>query len=119
MREIKFRFWNKKKKKMLIGEHDLTKGMPMIGDFIWLQFTGLKDVDGNNVYEGDIIYNYDTKCYCEVKFIDGCFKTVYPKGTLQSGEYICLLTHTLRNLYCVEGNVYENSIKIYGKLDNN
>jgi len=117
MREIKFKFWNKKRKKMLNGEHDITKGMPMLGDFIWLQYTGMQDVNGTNVYEGDIIYNYDTKYYCEVKFIDGCWKTVYQKDTLQHKESVFLLSHTLGNLYCVEGNIYENAIRIYGALE--
>ena len=107
-REIKFRFWSKKKKKMLNGEHDITKGTPMIGDFIWLQYTGLKDIRGNNVYEGDVIYNTDTNYYCEVKFVNGCFIAVYPKGTLQTNEHSFLLSETLSNLYCVKGNIYEN-----------
>lgn len=117
MRELKFKFWNKRRKKMLEGEHDITKGHPMLGDVIWLQYTGMQDIEGANVYEGDIIYNHDAKCYCEVKFIDGCWKTVYPKETLQTKESVFLLSHTLGNLYCVEGNIYENDIRIYGALE--
>ena len=70
MREIKFRVWNKMRDMFIIGgmtpkeiQDDATQSMqlPMMTneDCVWQQFTGLYDVDGIEVYEGDIIkYSY-------------------------------------------------------------
>src|SRR4051812_19947773 len=61
MREIKFRFWKKEAKKMLpdvFAPQTPTFG-DMIGliqmDFEMMQFTGLKDKNGKEIYEGDVV----------------------------------------------------------------
>ncbi len=66
MREIKFRAWGKKDKKMY-GIFDPYKdgsimkqtGAPLhiapLSYFIFLQYTGLKDVKGVEIFEGDIV----------------------------------------------------------------
>lgn len=82
MREIKFRCWDKKDKKMLqfcaIGIDEFKgiylpesyrknsgqAGLSYVGnypnDFILLQFTGLLDKNGKEIYDGDIISNETT-----------------------------------------------------------
>ena len=74
MREIKFRVWNKNRKMFIIDgmtpkeiQDDATQSMelPMMTseDCIWQQYTGLKDKNGVEIYEGDIVEYFDW-CYC-------------------------------------------------------
>lgn len=67
MREIRFRAWDKKNKQMSVdtfGQSDWGDYLVDFGsdsrdiadeNFIWLQYTGLKDKNDKEIYEGDII----------------------------------------------------------------
>lgn len=76
-REIKFRVWSEKNKKMLeVQKHSFKTGLSMtygsnmeryFGEL--MQYTGLKDENGKEIYEGDIIpFHLDSNVKGVVKF---------------------------------------------------
>ena len=98
MREIKFRAWNKEKKEMrkdvdTVGRFyttfDRSDGRFRTNEEVEImQFTGLQDENGVDIYEGDIInlsYEYfdghfrDNEIVGKVYFEDSSFRMSYKK----------------------------------------
>ena len=82
MREIKFRAWDNKQKLMSMPmnisdmvsscvETWFSSGLCYYKNLEWLQFTGLKDKNGKEIYEGDI---------CKYGIGNWVGKIVYIKG---------------------------------------
>jgi uncharacterized phage protein (TIGR01671 family) len=121
MREIKFRAWDKKENKMqqvvqILYGHEASN-YPLSVDFFrsvksrlikdieLMQYTGLKDKNGKEIYEGDILFfgSVDEGCgdTYEVMWVKNGFKARW----IHTGkEYFEELDDTFE----VIGNIYEN-----------
>lgn len=110
MREIKFRAWMKHDKVMLSHEqlmsipvtyHDVFEGN---NKYPCMQYTGLKDKNGVEIYEGDILQSYARTYLGKVKFEDGCF--IFENNRFKTNTLIHFMGDTY---FEVIGNIYENS----------
>jgi len=101
-REIKFRGWNAKMKNM---ENDLSArswlfhNLDKSPDLIIMEYTGLKDRNHKDIYEGDILKNFFNVNLYVVEF--------------KRGEFVCekgihVLGRSLWEKAEIIGNIYEN-----------
>lgn len=107
MRTIKFRAWDLNDEEML---YDCTE--KVTDCYIYsqnhacklMQFTGLKDKNGKEIYEGDIIGNRTN--VWEIGFRNGRFGAIHPE---HSKAYLCDFDNSYITTYCeVKGNIYKN-----------
>lgn len=111
MRQIKFRVWNIALKRWV--KPSLTMridgNMDGMNDYVLLQYTGLKDKTGVDVYEGDLVKFFGIENPCTIEFQDGGFgyncHQKYSEFTSISGHnYLFDFLETVE----VIGNIYEN-----------
>lgn len=117
MREIKFRFWDKDLNKMC-------EGKPAYNDFshpniLPMQFTGLRDCFGIEIYEGDTLVDVDTELEEGVKLQDtqqqvywcekiGCWKL--DNTFIQDASSGYLLANDLKDFrFRVYSNIYSKA----------
>ncbi len=125
MREIKFRAWDKNESRMIysgteqndypfawmihnsgidIAEHDGTE-WNYLKELIFMQYTGLKDKNGKEIYDGDLVAVADYANW------EGLYKIIWDEKNLMymledafgDREKLCEFEE-----YLVKGNIYEN-----------
>ena len=123
-REIKFRAWSTADKKMYepayfdnleVGWWNENDGLTeilgdrhensMLHQVILMQFTGLKDKNGKDVYEGDVV-RHDAVLYKEVGsvvFCEGAYELVH-----LDGNFLCHLWSDIEERFEVIGNIHED-----------
>lgn len=155
MREIKFRVFCKSENRMLSYEHlkEATKGMVDVAnamiekrcirvtkpspyglflpledeDLEFMQFTGLHDKNGKEIYEGDIVHCWDTIAKCEIWAVVefGNPNAEYTwgwqlrkiKGNKGVNlDILCWVECEETNAYCeIIGNIYDNPELLKGE----
>lgn len=120
MREIKFRMWHKNIKQMYdVGLINLQQGLIFIKNYLvytqssfaieeveLMQYTGLKDKNGKEIYEGDIV-----KIDCPTMKMTGEIKYSEMSAMFYIYDVIEDIEETLwyqKEEYEVIGNIYKN-----------
>lgn len=115
-RDIKFRAWDNCAEKMIIAGFDdgytfikSECGFDVYGDggmniyhLELMQYTGINDKNGIEIYEDDVVEDYEGRL-CRVSYANGCFYSV-----LISDDCIHELLSDNSSLCEVIGNIYEN-----------
>jgi uncharacterized phage protein (TIGR01671 family) len=125
-REIKFRIWDIENKEMLkVQELDFEPtfygGRIAIRpdqyndyfdteDMILMQYTGLHDKNGKEIYEGDIVYCQTKygKAKAIIKFIDGKFVAYWDSILTHPQNGHCIACYEINKRFEVIGNIYED-----------
>ena len=122
MRKIKFRAWDKKENKWLLGyEMPNLGGFSMFGEIMMMgeyanllssyfpdrledielmQYTGLKDKNGKEIYEGDILKHLDGRLSVVEYDAPHFILRHHPEG---GSDFIAVKNH-----FEIIGNIYEN-----------
>ena len=119
MRDIKFRAWDKVAKSVVsvvclnlrdtypwhILVHPNGDGVQSYSQtkdsLVLLQYTGLKDKNGKEIYEGDVVCNLDRHIY-QIKYVGNSFRPVLASGKPDSNSTLWFYDME------VIGNIYEN-----------
>lgn len=100
MRKFKFRAWDKNNNRMITDCSNFTHyhfGVNYQKDIIFMQFTGLFDKNGKEIYEGDIVSNGIVN-----------LEVHYEWSQFSAGREPGILLSTIAEEVEIIGNIYEN-----------
>lgn len=113
-REIRFRMWDNYDKKMIhwneLLETNLANIFTIPSYNKWLmQYTGLHDKNGKEIYEGDIVYCQTKfgKAKAIIKFIDGKFVAYWDSILTHPQNGHCIACYEINKRFEVIGNIYD------------
>lgn len=116
MREIKFRAWDIQNKKWYplpdwgiceanaVGKEDGTMELTNDDFFTWSQYTGLKDKNGKEIYEGDVVFHHNKKYSIEYATCRYKLRRIIQGD--KEGRMETLHEHP--HEFEIIGNIYEN-----------
>ena len=125
MREIKFRAWSEDTREMVqVARLDIKEGTIHYENgiksinreqelgfwwkpYVLMQYTGLKDKNGVEIFEGDIVLDRWANAYTPV-FQNGIYMAYNPKNLMQN-EPSTQFNIIWRDGCEIIGNIYENS----------
>ena len=106
MRELKFRAWNEQRKKIIFGPTDGNDSpswiLALMDDVPKMQYTGLKDKNGKEIYEGDIVNHLYHHQKAVIEWINCGLMMKYSDG-LKDSMFAIDMEHIE-----IIGNIYEN-----------
>jgi len=124
MKKTKFKAWDKKNRKMIyagliwfdgdICEHWGNNEINYPMDWVLLEYTGLTDKKGKEIYEGDIIGYPNENVKSIVKFGEYKYNPDYETHENGVGFYLSFIKEdrieglTIDNYNKIIGNIYEN-----------
>jgi uncharacterized phage protein (TIGR01671 family) len=125
---IKFRGYSDELKSFVYGFYQEVNVNGVVYSYIFWQgnttpvitgsvskFTGLKDKNGKEIYECEILYNNDREEHCIVKYSKE--KAMFIVKYLESNDEFPLW-QSISNLYYSVGNIYENPELLEKKFAN-
>lgn len=113
----KFRIWHKEKKVMLTGSLEFwlraaaETGINPFTHGEWMQFTGLKDKHGKEIFEGDILETHENKVVvCEWDSCRWFFEQQSNRKKLYSlgWDAFYVESYSLNKKWEIIGNIYES-----------
>ena len=117
-REIKFRDWNPETKEMQYFDLDGYDREVHDAYGNIMQFTGLLDKNGKEIFENDIVcWTFDEKTKKEIVFHEGCFGHFNFMGINNEYPEFIPIDKKRAEYMIVIGNIYQNPELLGGEND--